>query len=414
MKRTVLATILVVSIQLAAQTASSPETSSNPKVRAITAFVRLDKETYRKQLADALVVLRKAKADFESAGYDVETIRVTTQPLAELVPGMSEDQALAFLADLDQFSAKEGFLPNVGPAMLHEGDDTATMHLLERALSTLPNIEASAIIAADDGIHWKTIHRTAELLKYVSEHSPHSQGTFNFTATAMLKPFSPFFPGSYHIGSGGQFAVGFEGANVVRDVFVRDRGNADSALADLTAALTKHASVADKIGNEVAAKTGWSYMGVDPTPAPLGDVSIGAAIEAFTGGRFGSSGTLTAARIITDAVKAVPVRQVGYSGLMVPVMEDKVLAQRWAESTYNIDSLLAYSSVCGTGLDTIPLPGNIGVDQIERIFADVASLAMKWNKPLSARLQPVANKKPGDQTDFQDPYLFNTAVRELP
>lgn len=414
MKRIVLATILVASIQLAAQTSSSPRTPSNPKVRAITAFVHLDKQTYQKQLADALVVLRKAKADFESAGYEVETIRVTTQPMAELVVGMLEDRALTLLADLDHFSAKEGFLLNIGPAMLHEGDDPATMHLLERVLSSLPNIEASTIIAADDGIHWKTIHRTAELVKYVSEHSPHSQGTFNFTATAMLRPFSPFFPGSYHIGSGGQFAIGFEGADVVRDVFVRDKGNAQSALADLTAALTKHSSIADKIGNEVAAKTGWIYMGVDPTPAPLGDVSIGAAIEAFTGARFGSSGTLTAARIITAAVKAVPVKQVGYSGLMVPVMEDRVLAQRWAESAYNIDSLLAYSSVCGTGLDTVPLPGNIGVDQIERIFADVASLAMKWNKPLSARLQPVANKKPGDQTDFQDPNLFNTTLHELP
>ena len=414
MKRTVLTTILLVSVQLAAQAGSSPGTPSNPKVRAITAFVRLGRDTYKKQLADALIVLRKAKADFESAGYDVETIRVTTQPIAELVVGLSEDQAMAFLADLDQFSGKEGFLPNVGPAMLHEGDDPAPMHLLERALSTLPNIEGSTIIAADDGIHWKIIRRTAELVKYVSEHSPHSQGTFNFTATAMLKPFSPFFPGSYHIGSGGQFAIGFEGADVVRDVFIRDKGDADAALSDLSAALTKHASVADKIGNEVAAKTGWSYVGVDPTPAPLGDVSIGAAIEAFTGARFGSSGTLTAARIITAAVKAVPVTQVGYSGLMVPVMEDKVLAQRWAESTYNIDSLLAYSSVCGTGLDTIPLPGNVGVDQIERIFADVASLALKWNKPLSARLQPVANKKAGDRTDFQDPFLFNTTVHELP
>lgn len=408
MKRTVLATILVASIQLVAQT------SPNPKVRAITAFVHLDKGTYQKELVDAVVVLRKVKTDFESAGYGVETIRVTTQPLAELVVGMSEDQALAFLANLDQLSAKEGFLPNVGPAMLHDSDDPGTMHLLERALSTLPNIEASTIIADDDGIHWKTIHRTAELVKYVSEQSPHSRGTFNFTATAMLRPFSPFFPGSYHTGPGGQFTVGFEGANVVRDIFVRDKGNADSALSDLTAALTKHASVADKIGNEVAAKTGWIYMGVDPTPAPLGDVSIGAAIEAFTGARFGSSGTLTAARIITAAVKAVPVKQVGYSGLMVPVMEDRILAQRWAESTYNIDSLLAYSSVCGTGLDTIPLPGNIGVDQMERIFADVASLAMKWSKPLSARLQPVVNKKPGEQTDFQDPFLFNTTVHELP
>src|ERR1700688_2350736 len=222
------------------------------------------------------------------------------------------------------------------------------MHLLEIVLSTLPDIEANTIIADEGGIHWKTIHRTAELVKYVSEHSSRSQGTFKFTATAMLKPLSPFFPGSYHTGSGRQFAIGFEGANVVRDVFVRDKGNADAAVADLTAALTKHASVADMVGNKVAAETGWSYVGVDPTPAPLGDVSIGAAIEAFTGAKFGSSGTLTAARIITAAVKAVPEKQVGYSGLMVPVMEDKILALRWAESTYNVDSLLAYSAVCGS------------------------------------------------------------------
>ena len=413
MKRIAFAVFLVVSMQLAAQTSSTPTAASNPKVRAITGFVRLDRDTYQKQIADALVVLRRVKAEFESSGYQVETVRLTTQPLAELVAGLPEDQALAFLARLDQLSVKENFLPNVGPAMLHDSDDPATMHLLERALSTLPDIEASAIIADETGIHWKTIRRTAELVKYVSEHSPHSQGTFNFTATAMLKPFSPFFPGSYHTGAGRQFAIGFEGANVVHDVFTKDKGNAEAAIADLTAALTKHASVAAAVGKKVAAETGWTYLGVDPTPAPLADVSIGAAIEAFTGARFGSSGTLTAARIITTAVKAVPVAQVGYSGLMVPVMEDKLLAQRWAESTYNIDSLLAYSAVCGAGLDTIPLPGDISPEQLERIFGDVASLATKWNKPLSARLQPVHDKKPGDQTDFQDPYLFNTTVHPL-
>jgi uncharacterized protein (UPF0210 family) len=413
-KRLALALVLIVCIQLAAQSSSSPSTASNPKVRAITGFVRLDRKTYQKQITDALAVLRKVKTEFESSGYEVETVRVTTQPLGDLVAGLPEGQALAFLNQLDQLSVKENFIPNVGPAMLHDSDDPSTMHLLERALSTLPNIEASTIIADETGIHWKTIRRTAELVKYVSEHSPRSQGTFNFTATAMLKPYSPFFPGSYHTGAGRQFAVGFEGANVVRDVFAKDKGNVDAALADLTAALSKHAVVADTVGKKVAAETGWTFLGVDPTPAPLGDVSIGAAIEAFTGAKFGSSGTLTAARVITAAVKSVPVTQVGYSGLMVPVMEDKLLAQRWAESTYNIDSLLAYSAVCGTGLDTIPLPGDISLEQMERIFGDVASLATKWNKPLSARLQPIPNKKAGDRTEFQDPYLFNTIVHPLP
>lgn len=397
-----------------AQNNSTPVTPSNPKVRAITGFVRLERNNYEKQITNALAVLRKVKAEFESSGYEVETVRLTTQPLAELATGMTEEQALAFLKQVDDLSVKENFLPNVGPALLHDTDDPSTIHLLEQALSTLPNIEGSTIIADETGIHWKTIRRTAELVKYVSQHSPRSQGTFNFTATAMLKPFSPFFPGSYHTGAGGQFTIGFEGANVVREVFAKDKGKVEAAIADLSAALTKHARLADSIGRKVATETGWIFFGVDPTPAPLGDASIGAAIEAFTGAKFGSSGTLTTARIITTAVKAVPVTQVGYSGLMVPVMEDKLLAQRWAESTYNIDSLLAYSAVCGTGLDTIPLPGDISIEQLERIFADVASLATKWNKPLSARLQPIQDKKAGDQTAFQDQYLFNTTIHALP
>jgi hypothetical protein len=409
MIRLIAVATLALSCTLAAQ--AQP---TKPKVRAITAFVRLDAKNYQHQLADALAVLHKTEAEFKSQGYEVETIRFTTQPLADLTSGLSEDQALAFLGQLDQLAVKEKVDANIGPAMLHDTDNPATMHLLERALSTLPHLNASAIIADDTGIHWKTIARTSELVQYVAAHSPHAQGTFNFTATAMLKPYGPFFPGSWHNGPGGQFSIGFEGANIVRDVFAKDKGNAEAATADLTAALTLHAKVADAVGNTIAAATHWTYMGVDPTPAPLGEVSIGAAIEAFTGARFGSSGTLTASRIITAAVKAVPVKQIGYSGLMVPVMEDKHLAQRWGESAYNIDSLLAYSSVCGTGLDTIPLPGDVTLDQMNRIFSDVASLAVKWNKPLSARLQPVPGKKAGDRTEFDDPFLFNTIIHPLP
>jgi uncharacterized protein len=410
----ILVAVVFLSTHLGAQNSGNGVSSLNPKVRAITAFVRLDRNGWEKQIADALAVLRRAQHEFEAQGYQIESLRITTQPVGELVTGLSEDDALAFLGRFDQLSARENFLPNVGPAMLRDGDDPKAMRVLERALSTLPNIEASTIIADESGIHWKTIHRTAELVKYVAEHSPHAQGAFNFTATAMLKPLGPFYPGSYHTGPGKQFAIGFEGAGVVADVFNRDKGNVESATRDLTTALTKHGEIADQIGNKIAAETGWSYVGLDPTPAPLGEVSIATAIENFTGAKFGSSGTLTAARIITAAVKAVPVKQIGYSGLMVPVMEDKVMAQRWAEGTFNVDSLLAYSAVCGTGLDTIPLPGDISIEQMERIYGDVASLAAKWNKPLSARLQPVPGKKAGDMTDYQDPYLFNTTIHEVP
>jgi uncharacterized protein (UPF0210 family) len=123
---------------------------------------------------------------------------------------------------------------------------------------------------------------------------------------------------------------------------------------------------------------------------------------------------MTAALVITTAVKAVPVKQIGYAGLMVPVMEDRLLAQRWAQGTYGVDALLAYSAVCGTGLDTVPLPGDITEQQLVRILGDVAALAWKWHKPLSARLLPVKDEKAGDETEFQNQYLFNTRIHPLP
>jgi len=383
---------------------------AKPKVRAIAAFVRLDRSTYEKQIDEAMTMLDSAKAEFAQRGYETQTVRIVTQPFAELVKGLPERDALAYLKALDELAGKDGFAANVGPAMLHDADDPAAMRLLAQVLSTLPHLNASAVIADDDGIHWKTIRESAKLVRYVTDHSARSQGNFQFAATAMLKPLGPFYPGAYHTGAGRQFSLGFEGANLVQEVFAATHGEFDASVAGLTRQLTILARVGEEVGNKVAAASRWTFAGVDPTPAPLGDASIGDAIERFTGSKFGTNGTMTAALAITSAVKAVPVKQIGYSGLMLPVMEDKRLAQRWAENSYEIDALLAYSAVCGTGLDTVPLPGDVSEDRLVKIFGDVAALAWKWRKPLSARLLPVKDKNAGDKTDFDSQYLFNTTI----
>ena len=401
---------LVATLFLASTTANSAPDASRPNVRAITAFVTLDRARYETQIDETMKVLNAVKAEFAKRGYETQTLRIVTQPFAELVKGLNDKDALAFLRAFDELSEKRGFNPNVGPAMLHDTDDPASMRLLAQALSTLPHLNASAIIADDQGIHWKTIRESAKLVRYLTDHSPRSQGNFQFTATAMLKPYGPFYPGAWHNGAGRQFSLGFESANVVQQVFGATPGDFDASVAELTRQLRIHAKVGEQIGNAVAASTGWTFAGVDPTPAPLGDVSIGDAIERYTGAKFGSNGTLIAALAITSAVKAVSVKQIGFSGLMLPVMEDKRLAQRWSENMYDIDSVLAYSAVCGTGLDTVPLPGDVSEERLVKIFGDVAGLAWKWRKPLSARLQPVSGKKAGDKTEFESQYLFNTTL----
>jgi hypothetical protein len=99
---------------------------------------------------------------------------------------------------------------------------------------------------------------------------------------------------------------------------------------------------------------------------------------------------------------------------MLPVLEDKRLAQRWSEGAITIDSLLAYSAVCSTGLDTVPLPGDVTEEQLAKIYGDMATLAFKWKKQLTARLQPVKGKHAGEMTEFDDPFLVNAKLQPLP
>jgi uncharacterized protein (UPF0210 family) len=385
---------------------------ATPHLRTVTAFVRIDRTNYRQQIGEALGLLRKARAAFEAAGYEVQTVRITTQPFPEYTRDLTPDQALAFLQELDGIAAKEQFALNIGPALQGKNDSQDSVELLGRFLIHAKNTNASMFVAGDDGVHWPAVRSAAHLVKYLSEHSDRSQATFSFAATAMLPPYAPFYPGAYHNGPGKKFAVGFEAAGVVERVFATSDKDPEHLVSALTEQLAIHAKAAERIGRELQAATGWEFLGIDTTPAPLGDVSIAGAMEHWAG-KFGASGTLTSAALITQAVKAVPVKQVGYSGLMVPVLEDARLAQRWAEGTYDLDSLLSYSAVCGTGLDAVPMPGDVTEEQLARIIGDVATLAVKWKKPLTARLQPVAGKKAGDKTDFDGPYLFNTVLQPL-
>ncbi len=388
------------------------EAAERPKVRAITGFIRLDRAHYQEQIQAALKTLRQAKAAYEQAGYEVQSIRISTQPFPEYTRGLTTEQALAFFREYDALAQKEDFAPAIGPALLDGSDDARAVELL-REILLHTNLNASLTVAGEDGVRWKAVRAAAELIKDWSEHSPGGIANFNFAATAVVPPYTPFYPGSYHTGEGEHFAVALQSANVVAEVFAssRDFGQARQAL---TAAFGAHAQAIEAIAQRVEKETGWKYEGIDLSPAPLKDVSIGGAIEKLTGTKFGSSGTMTAAALITGVLRELPVKHAGYSGLMVPVLEDAVLAQRWSEGTISLDALLAYSAVCGTGLDTVPLPGDVSVEELEHIIGDMASLAVKLHKPLSARLMPVKGKKAGDRTEFNDPFLVNAVLQPLP
>ena len=103
----------------------------------------------------------------------------------------------------------------------------------------------------------------------------------------------------------------------------------------------------------------------------------------------------------------------GYCGLMLPVLEDPVLAQRAGEGRFSVRDLLLYSSVCGTGLDVVPIPGDTAPEAMVGLLRDVAALSSRLNKALSARLFLVPGKKAGDIARFTDPLLVDSVVMKI-
>ncbi|MEI6291317.1 MAG: DUF711 family protein, partial [Chloroflexota bacterium] len=141
--------------------------------------------------------------------------------------------------------------------------------------------------------------------------------------------------------------------------------------------------------------------------------SLGTAFEKIGISGIGRHGSLAAACILTDAIDRADFPRAGFSGLMMPVLEDSTLALRAGEKTLSVKDLLMYSAVCGTGLDTIPLPGDVNVNQVSAVLLDIAAMALRLNKPLTARLMPVPGKTVGDETDFHFDYFANSRVMAL-
>jgi hypothetical protein len=389
-----------------------PAAAERPTVRAVTAFVKLDAARHEAQVREALVVLRKIRGNYEKAGYQVQTIRIALQPLGEYTRDLPREQALALFRSLQKLSRDEQFALALGPALHTPSASSGEADLLSAVLRENTALDASLTVADENGVRWPAVRVAARMMKVLAEQTPGGLGNFSFAAAALVPPRTPFFPAGYHAAAGREFAVALQSANVILAA-IKPGGSLAGNAGAIEVAMTRELTAVENMAQAAEKETGWRYVGVDLSPAPLKDVSIGAVIEKLTGAKFGTAGTLSAAAMLTGVLRRVPVRQTGYSGLMLPVLEDSVLAQRWSEGLLEMDALLAYSAVCGTGLDTIPLPGDVTEVQLARIIGDVASLAVKLNKPLSVRLMPVKGKKAGERSAFDDPFIVNAVLQPL-
>lgn len=382
-----------------------------PSIRTITLGIAEPHPLTAASVDSARSILDLARDLYQTDGYEVQTLRISTRPLFQDLEKWRRGALLSYVKDLQGLvdSAHVDFC-SLGTAQPNVPLDQ--IEILPDLLIGQDLLSASVQIASrEGGIRFEAAEIAARIIKRLSYETTQSFGNFRFAVLANVAAGGPFFPSAYHAGQT-SLTVGTQGADVIAAV-ARQALSFGEITPRVRSAMIDQARPIVRIAADVARQARVLFGGIDLSPAPYGRASIAAAMESLGFGPVGSPGTLTAAAALTTAIQTTGLPTCGYNGLMLPVLEDDVLGRRWADGSIDVHKLLCYSAVCGTGLDMIPIPGSTPEAQIKHLLLDVATLAVRLDKPLSARLMPVAGAQDGEVTAFTSQYITNTIVRPL-
>jgi hypothetical protein len=361
---------------------------------------------------------RQARMRFEQAGLEVQTVRLATQPFPDVLRDEGPAGAAPFAQALEAACQAHGIdYCSVGPVVATElASELSYIGAIPELIRATKAAFASVLVAEQGaGINLEAIARSAEVVAEIAHSTPGGFGNLRLAVLANCGPGSPFFPVSYHGGGGTRFSIATEAADLAVKAF-SGAGTLDEAATGLKGRIEEAARVIGSVSGSLTADFGFRFGGIDFSLAPFPETerSLGHAIERLGVDAFGGSATLFAVAFIKRVIETAAFSRCGFSGVMLPVLEDQTLAERSVEQLFDLDSLLLYSTVCGTGLDTIPLPGDVSVEEISAILLDVATLSLVADKPLTARLMPIPGKKAGEMTAFDFEYFANGRVLRTP
>jgi uncharacterized protein len=382
------------------------------KIRSITYFFNPGWPLDENKLQQAGNFLSHARKAYENAGYEVQTVRIATASFAAML-GEQISAAPQLAENLEALLPSLGVeYASLGPAVPEAPHSYA---VIPEALAHTQNIFFSGIAAErSSGISLQALRACAQVIVQCAPLTPDGFANLRFAVLANVLPGSPFFPAAYQHGDQPAFAIATQAADLAVEAFAAADA-LHSARENLVNAVGTHGRAMAAAARELARQFQVDFGGIDFSlaPYPSAAQSLGGAVERFGVPKIGLHGSLAAAAILTEAIECADFPHTGFSGFMQPVLEDSVLAQRAAEGVLTIKDLLLYSTVCGTGLDTVPLPGDASAEQITPLLLDLAALALRLNKPLTARLMPIPGKSAGDPTDFDFEFFANSRVMAL-
>lgn len=351
-------------------------------------------------------VERKLKAKHLAA----RTFRVTSQPLDEMIftQWPDKDHIVQFAADVEQ-QLEHAWFCLAGPQFSTPKMNLERLDYIAPVLEATEHVFTNTLISYAKGLHIAALRQVANVVCDLTQICERNQANFRFAAMSNIKPNTPYFPASYHAGKPG-FSISLELAGIAQRVFSQSL-LMDHALMEFRREIEAVATPVIAMAEELATEQGLEFKGIDFSLAPFpGEhTSVMAALEALTHARGGQFEILFGLYSVNQILKSVLPQcpRVGFNGSMFSVLEDNTLAHRVGEGNVSIKDLLSYATVCGCGLDMVPIDIDSRPEKVAAMIMTVATIAMKWNKPLITRLVPSTTCEQG-LTKLEHDFLVNT------
>lgn len=376
------------------------------KIRSITVFCQPGFPVNRLLLQQVGIFANHALKLFQDKRYEVQSLRLATPPFEQFIAPVDlamAAQSYAIEAHADGFE-----YISLGPVSA----SSKAWEVIPQALAQSDRIFLSGSLTTSEGaLSLHAARACAETIVRLSTLEQNGFANLRFCALANVPANTPFFPAAYAQPGRPSFALALEAADLALQAFTLARTFQEASI-NLVTEIEKRAQQLEEIGNRLSQMYNYEFRGLDFTLAPFPEdaISIGRALESLGLQAFGKPGSLLASAFLTSTLDQAQFKRTGFNGLMLPVLEDSGLANSATDGNLSLRDLLLFSSVCGAGLDVIPLPGETTAEELTPILLDLAALSLRLNKALTARLMPIPGKKPGEMTAFDFAFFANSRI----
>jgi hypothetical protein len=394
------------------------------KVRCITIFGRRTPEN----VAGALGEIKRAVV--ESTGLEVQMTRYTSNVLDELPTGANQ-AVIDAAKEFETLTSRAG-ISTTSLGCIRSGELVRNPAFLKQLLTETKHAFVSVAWQYDECDPWGFAEAYGIATAMFDMEASSAGTNFRFgVGFHCEEKFIPFFPASC-IGAPASpnpntqadrlaFSVGLENSALLQHAYESCDPSATDPIKELREKVKSVFSEAlvpiENACQLVADRLDIDFKGIDTSIAPdlRGAEHDMAKCVALPGSPLFEAGTVATIDAITSALRDVPgITTVGYRGVMLPVLENESLVDAVRRSQLTVDKLLLYSTVCGVGIDVVPIAAGVHAEEREAatrrvagLILDVAAISRRQAKPLSVRILPCLGKNNGQKTTFESQYLIN-------